>query len=87
MMKPSNGFELTSLVAELGLALGAHVLVDHADAALHGHGDRHLGFGHGVHGGADNRNIKAYISSQTGADIDIFWQYIGIIGNQQYIVK
>src|SRR5690606_23710287 len=42
--------ELLDLANLVGLLLDGHVLVDDADAAFLGHGNRQAGFGHGVHG-------------------------------------
>ena len=40
-----------------GLRLGFEIAVDDANAAGLRHGDRHLGLGHRVHGGRDDREV------------------------------
>ena len=47
------------LVDLLGLLLDRHVLVDDADAAFLGQGDRHLVLGHRVHRRAEQRNVES----------------------------
>src|SRR3546814_14181979 len=42
------GFEALDLADLVGLGQRLHVLVDHAEAAGLGHGDRHLGLGHRI---------------------------------------
>ena len=43
----------------VGLVLDREVAVQHAEAALAGHRDRHPGLGDGVHRGADQRHLEA----------------------------
>ena len=52
------GLELLDLADLRGLLLRLEVAVDDADAAGLRHGDRHLGLGHGVHGGGDDRDVE-----------------------------
>ena len=42
---------------DLRLLLRCKIAMDDADAAEHRHGDGHAGLGHGIHRGADKRNI------------------------------
>ena len=44
------GFELLDLADLRGLDLGLEIAMNDAEAPGLRHGDRHLGFGHGVHG-------------------------------------
>ena len=52
------GLELLDLADLRGLLVGLEVAVDDADPAGLRHGDRHLGFGHRVHGGGDDRHVE-----------------------------
>ena len=40
--------------------------MDDADAAELGHGDGHAAFGHGVHGGADERRVEGDVAGEPG---------------------
>ena len=71
----------------LGLFLDGEVLVDHAHAAGLGHGDGETGFGHGVHGGGDQRNAQLDRLGQAGAGIDLAGKDFGGAGHQQDIVE
>ena len=51
-------FELLDPADLGGLFLRRHVLVDDADAAGLGHGDRHRRLGHGVHRGGDEGDVQ-----------------------------
>jgi hypothetical protein len=46
----------------VGFALGRHEAVDDADAAGARHGDRHAALGHGIHVGADDRNLHGDVA-------------------------
>jgi hypothetical protein len=52
------GLELLDLANLRGLFLGIEIAVDDADAAGLGHGDRHPGLGHGVHGRSHDRDVE-----------------------------
>ena len=54
-----------------GLTLQTHVLVDDADAALEGHGDRQTRLGHCVHGGGDQGNLELNLAGQLGLEADL----------------
>ena len=52
------------------------IAMNHADAAGLRHGDRHLGFGHRIHGRGDNRNIERYLTSDLGAHVHLGGQHV-----------
>ena len=49
------------------VAIDRHVLVQHADAARTGHGDRHLRFRNGVHRRGNERNAKLDAARERGS--------------------
>jgi hypothetical protein len=68
------------------LILGGEVAVDDAQTADAGHGDRHPGFGHGVHGRGDERDVELDLLGQPGGgggfgrdDIGVAWQEEDIV--------
>ena len=66
---------------------GGHVLVYHADAAFLGDGYRQPGFGHGVHGSGQQRDIESDRAREPGFQADVPRQDRGVGGNQQDIVE
>ena len=55
-------------LVDLGrLGLDRHVLVDEAEPALLGQGDREVGLGHGVHRRRDDRDLAARSSASAGS--------------------
>ena len=69
------------------LILDRQVLVDHAHAALLRHGDRHLGLGDRVHGGAEQRHVQPDVPGEAGADVDLRRQHRGVPRHQQDVVE
>ena len=63
-----------------GLLLDAHVLVDDANATFLRHGDGQAGFGDGVHGSGNQRNVQLDFAGQAGLEADILRQNLGISG-------
>ena len=59
----------------LGLLLDGHVPVQHADAALAGHGDGHPRLGHGVHGGGEQRDPQRQPRRQPGRGVRFAGHY------------
>ncbi len=57
-------FRALHLVDFAGLLLDGEVAMDDAESALLRHCDGHAGFGHGVHGGADQRNLEHDVAGQ-----------------------
>ena len=70
-----------------GLILNGHILVDHADTALTGNGDGHIGLGDRVHGRGHQGDIQGNILGQLGGQIHFVGQHIGLCRDQQNIVK
>ena len=71
----------------LGLFLGRHVLVHHADATGLGHGDGHGRLGHRIHRRSDEGDIETDLTGEPGARIRRIRQNRGIGRHQQNIVK
>ena len=69
------------------LAIGRHVLVDDADAAFLGDGDRQARLGHGIHGRRDKRQVEPYVARQLRGEVDVARQYFGVRGNEEDIVE
>ncbi|MND77944.1 hypothetical protein D3C80_696470 [compost metagenome] len=64
------GLEFLDLAHFGSLLLDGHVLVDDADAAFLSHGNGQAGFGHGIHGSGNQRNIQLDATGQTGLETD-----------------
>ncbi len=56
----------------LRLLLDAHTLVDDPDATVLRHGNGQAGFGHGVHGSRDQRDIQLNTARQPGLEGNVF---------------
>ncbi len=70
-----------------GLLLDAHVLVDDANATFLRHGDGQAGFGDGVHGRGNQRNVQLDFAGQAGLEADILRQNLGISRDQENIIE
>src|SRR6185503_15542741 len=70
-----------------GLPVDRHVLVNDPDAALARHRDRHFRFGHGVHGGGDDRDIERNGAREAAGDGDVAGMDRRMTGHQQDVVK
>ena len=81
------GFEALHPPHLLGLHLGLEIAVDHADAAGLRHGDRHVGLGHGVHRGRDDRDVERDVAGDAAADIDLGRQHLGQARLEQHVVE
>ena len=81
------GFELLDLAHLGGLLVRLEVAVQDADAAGLRHGDRHLVFGHRIHGRGDDRQIERDRAGDAGADIDLRRQHVGQAGLEQHVVE
>ena len=71
----------------LGLGVRLEIAVDDAEAAVLRHGDRHLGLGHRVHGGGDDRQVEVDRLGQARRDVDVARQDLGAPGPQQHVVE
>ena len=65
------GLELLDLADLRGLLVRLEIAVDDAQPSGLRHGDRHLGFGHGVHGRGDDRDIERNVAGDAGADVGV----------------
>ncbi len=70
----------------VGLVLDRQVAVQHAEAALAGHRDRHPRLGDGVHRGADQRHPERDPAGQPGGGVDVGGREVGLAGQQQDVV-
>ena len=82
-----SGFELLDLPHLGGLTVDIEIAMDDADAAGLGHRNGHPRFGHGVHGGGDNRDVEWNGAGDVGADIGLRGQDIRKAGFQKHIVE
>src|SRR5690349_4792259 len=69
------------------LAVDRHVLVDHADPTQPRHADRHLGFGDGVHGSGDDRNVERNLAREAAGDGHATGMHRRVTGHEQDVVK
>ena len=81
------GFELLDLADLRGLGIRLEIAMEDAEASGLRHGDRHLGFGHRVHGRGDDRDIEGDFASDPGADIGIGRQQFGQSRLEQDVVE
>jgi len=82
-----SGLELLDLADLRRLGFGLEIAVNDAKAASLRHGDRHLGFGHGVHGRGNDRDIEHNFAGDAGADIGIGRQQLRQSRLEQDIVE
>jgi hypothetical protein len=69
------------------LLLRREVFVHDADAALLRDGDRQTRFGHGVHGGGDERQVQPDVARKLGREGCVFGQNLRVGWHQQYVVE
>ena len=70
----------------VGLVLDREVAVQHPEAALAGHRDRHPGLGDRVHGGADQRHLEADLPGEPRGGVDLVRREVGLPRQQQHVV-
>ena len=70
----------------LGLLLGGEVLVDDADAAVEGHGDRHGRFRHGVHRRAEEGGVDVDARGEAGGGGGFVGEEVRVLGHERDIV-
>ena len=68
------------------LVVDRQVAVQHADTAVAGHGDGHLGFGDGIHRRGDRRNLHGDLTGQMGGGVDFGGNHVRLVRQQQHIV-
>ncbi len=81
------GFVFFHLPDLRGLAFRIEVAVDHAETAGLRHGDRHAGFGDGIHRRCDDRNVQRNGAGGVGADIGVGRQDVRQAGLQQDVIE
>src|SRR6188768_430937 len=69
------------------LVFHAEIFVNEANAALAGHGDGQAGFGHTVHGRADQGNVQLDPLGQLRLHVHVHREHIARRRNQQDVVK
>ena len=69
------------------LLLDRKVLVNHAEAALLGHGNGQTRLSDGVHRRAEERNVEADAPGQPGTDVDLIGKHGGVLRHQQDVVE
>ena len=69
-----------------GLVVDGKVAVQHADAAVTGHGDGHVGFGDGVHRGGDRRDLHRDVACEMGGGVHFGRNDVRLVRQQQHIV-
>ena len=69
-----------------GLVVDGQVAVQHADAAVTGHGDGHLGLGHSVHGSGEDRGLHHDLAGQMSAGVHFGRNDIRLVRQQQHII-
>ena len=80
-------FELLHLADGFRLLVGREVAVDDADAAGLRHGDGEPGFGDGIHGRRDDRQVERDRAGEPGADIGVGREHRGVAGREQHVVE
>ena len=70
-----------------GLIGDGEILVDEPDAAFLRQRDRERGFGDGIHGGADERDIQIDAAREAGMRVRIAGNEIAASGEEQNVVK
>ena len=71
----------------VGLVLDREVAVQHAEAALAGHRDRHPRLGDGVHRRGDQRHRERDLAGQPGGGVDLAGHDVGLARQQQDVVE
>jgi hypothetical protein len=71
----------------LRLLLDGQVAVQHADAALPGHGHRHPGLGDGIHGRGDQRDAQREAAGEPRGEVGLARHDGGVRRQQQDVVK
>ena len=79
--------ERFTLSTSFGLLLDGQVAVNDAEAALLRQRNRHVRFGHRIHGGADDGNIQADVARELRLRVGIRRNHIGTRRQQKNVVK
>jgi hypothetical protein len=78
---------LLDLAHLVGLLLDRQVLVQDAETALLGDGDRQPRLGDGVHRRRDQRDAEANLAGQLGGQADVPGQHAGVVREEQDVVE
>ena len=70
----------------LGLVLDGEVAVEHADAALARHRDRHPGLGDRVHRRRDDRDAEPVLAGDLGAGVRLARHQVRVRRKQQHVI-
>src|SRR5690349_4000746 len=70
-----------------GLVLQRQIAVQHADAALAGHRDRHPGLGDRVHRAGEQRDGELDVAGQTGDGVDAARHHVGLARLEQHVIE
>src|SRR5690606_16027418 len=76
-------FKLLDLADFSGLFFDGEVFMHNTQTAFLRQRNGQTGFGNGIHGGRNQRNIQLDSLGQAGFQADLIGQYFGISGNQQ----
>ena len=69
-----------------GLVVDGKIAVQHADAAVTGHGDGHVGLGDGVHRGGDRRDLHRDVAGEMRGGVHLGRNDVRLVRQQQHIV-
>ena len=61
--------------------------MDDPESSLLRHGDGHARFGHGIHGGTDQRDAKFDVAGQAGCGVHRSRYDIGLGRQQQHVIE
>ena len=73
-------------ILDMCLAIDGKIAVQHADAAVTGHGDGHVGLGDGVHRGGDRRDLHRDVAGEMGGGVHFGRNDVRLVRQQQHIV-
>ena len=71
----------------LYLHIDRHILVYHSDTALACYGYSQICFCNCIHSSGHDRSMEGYLPGQSGADIHLTRQYVGVRGYEKYVIK
>src|ERR1035437_1671510 len=80
-------FRTLHLVDFVGLLLDGQVAVNNPQPTLLRQRDRHVRLGHGVHGGAHDRNVQADVAGELRLGAGLRWNYVGASGQQKDVIE
>lgn len=69
-----------------GLLGRRRIGVDDPDAAERGHGNRHVGFGDGVHWGGDAGDGEGHVAAELGGEVDGVGGEVDVVGEEDDVI-